>query len=188
MLKWLRGARILCATTWVACAEQRQPYLGGWPQDACAEDTVGMGHGVGQVARDFALVDPYGEAVHLHDFCDHQVALVAAAAWCEPCLVEAPELGEVAETYEEEGLLLVVLMGENRAGDVPDVDDLGSWAVNYGGHGNVIVLSDPGFATVADFEPSGFELPTMELINRESRVWAVGQRPLDFDFGPFVAD
>lgn len=51
------------------------PYAGGWRKGDCRNDIAPTGDDVGQVAADFALLDQYGEEVHLHDFCDRTVML-----------------------------------------------------------------------------------------------------------------
>lgn len=58
-----------------------KPYAGGWPKDSCRWDVDGEGWSKGDVAMDFALMDQYGEDVHLHDFCEHVVYIVFAAMW-----------------------------------------------------------------------------------------------------------
>lgn len=57
------------------------PYAGGWAIDACRDDVVASGNGVGQVTSDFELVDQHGELLRLHDFCDREVLLKGAAFW-----------------------------------------------------------------------------------------------------------
>ena len=59
----------------------RFPYAGGWPIGNCHADIVGTGNEVGDIAMDFALLDQFGEAVRLHDFCDRLVLLHAGAFW-----------------------------------------------------------------------------------------------------------
>lgn len=51
------------------------PYAGGWKKGDCRNDIDPTGDDVGEVAYDFALVDQYGDTVHLHDFCDRTVML-----------------------------------------------------------------------------------------------------------------
>ena len=47
------------------------PYKGGWAKDAhCRGQVSPTGNDAGEIAEDFALVDQYGDAFHLHDFCD----------------------------------------------------------------------------------------------------------------------
>ena len=56
------------------------PYIGGWTKDAaCRFDVQSTGNGVGQVADDFALVDQFGDTVHLHDFCGRGVLIEFSA-------------------------------------------------------------------------------------------------------------
>ena len=54
-------------------------YTGGYNVNPCSAATTG--YGVGQVAGDFALMDQYGETLHLSDFCGNAVVLVSAAFW-----------------------------------------------------------------------------------------------------------
>ena len=52
------------------------PYKGGWGKDfECRFDITPTGNEVGQIAEDFALVDQYGDTIHLHDFCGRPVLL-----------------------------------------------------------------------------------------------------------------
>jgi hypothetical protein len=61
--------------------EDHHPYLGGWPIGACHDDPVATGSAVGDVDQNFALLDQYGENVHLYDFCDKSVLLIYAGMW-----------------------------------------------------------------------------------------------------------
>ena len=57
-------------------------YEGGWPIDeSCPErlaNTDNFGNDAGDTPADFALLDQFGDTVHLHDFCDHVVLLIWA--------------------------------------------------------------------------------------------------------------
>jgi len=57
------------------------PYEGGWAKGACRSDVEGEGFAEGDVAKNFTMVDQFGEDVSLHDFCDRKVYLVFAAFW-----------------------------------------------------------------------------------------------------------
>lgn len=58
------------------------PYTGGYPIDGACRDAVeATGNEEGQVTDDFALVDQFGEDVHLHDFCGKAVLLISSAFW-----------------------------------------------------------------------------------------------------------
>lgn len=47
------------------------PYAGGWPIDACRHDVVATGYGRGDIIENVTFLDQYGEAVEIHDFCNH---------------------------------------------------------------------------------------------------------------------
>lgn len=51
------------------------PYTGGWRKGACRDEVSPTGNRPGEVAEDFALVDQFGDTVHLHDFCDRVVLI-----------------------------------------------------------------------------------------------------------------
>jgi hypothetical protein len=58
-----------------------KPYQAGWAIDACRDDVTSTGNSPGQVSDDFALMDQFGETVHLQDFCDRVVYMVFQAFW-----------------------------------------------------------------------------------------------------------
>jgi hypothetical protein len=51
------------------------PYLGGYPLNRCDTDPGEGDNIIGSVAKDFALVDQFGETVTLSDFCGDVVIL-----------------------------------------------------------------------------------------------------------------
>lgn len=62
--------------------ELPQVYQGGWEAatdcPARLAETDDYGNDEGDTPPDFALLDQYGERLHLHDFCDRVVLLVWA--------------------------------------------------------------------------------------------------------------
>ena len=52
-----------------------RPLRGRLEEGRCRDDIAPTGDAPGQIASDFALIDQYGEQVHLHDFCDRTVML-----------------------------------------------------------------------------------------------------------------
>lgn len=57
------------------------PYIGGWPIGACRTEVAATGKAEGDIDDNFALLDQFGESVHLYDFCDKTVYLLYAAFW-----------------------------------------------------------------------------------------------------------
>lgn len=148
---------------------QDHPYLGGWPIDACRDSVSSTGNGVGQITSDFSLLDQYGEQVHLHDFCGKEVLLLSSAMWCGPCQDEAPDMQRTYQQYEDQGFLVITLLGEDLSGRAPNQADLQDWANSFGlTHP---VLSDGGWNVTGRFLRSqSFSIPTMTLIGEGSEV------------------
>jgi hypothetical protein len=57
------------------------PYQGGWEIGSCSKDVKATGWSEGDTSNDFAMMDQFGETVHLHSFCQDVVYLVFAAFW-----------------------------------------------------------------------------------------------------------
>lgn len=55
---------------------------------------------VGSVAPDFELTDQDGQTVRLSDYAGNLVFLNFWATWCEPCIVEMPDMMALNETFK----------------------------------------------------------------------------------------
>jgi peroxiredoxin len=145
------------------------PYTGGWAIDDCHDELTGQGNGVGQVASDFTLVDQFGDDLRLHDFCGRAVVLVASAMWCGPCQSEAGELAGLYRQYEDQGLMVITLLGEDYGGRTPDQGDLQDWANSFGIDHPVV--ADPGFSVASRFVTGGtLYLPSTSLLGEGAVV------------------
>ncbi len=91
-------------------------------QGVCVAD--GTGNKVGDNVRNFTLTNCYGDAIDLHERCGKVEALwiVASAGWCGACESFVPVAGERAREYAEDGLDLMVVIGENAAGTEPSLE------------------------------------------------------------------
>ncbi len=139
------------------------PQLTTWGVDSCASSMVGQGNNVGQVATDFTLTDQNGDDLRLHDLCGRAVMLVASAMWCGPCQSEAIELAALYRQYEDDGFIVVTLLGEDSFGQVPNQADLQDWANSFGIDHPVV--ADPGFGVGARFVSGGsLYLPSTSLL------------------------
>jgi len=148
------------------------PYVGGWPIDACRHD-VGTGP---DIAEDFALIDQFGEEIRLHDFCDHVVLLVGCAGWEGSCgyhdlgygLMPNQTQGQY-ETYWDEGLMVVMMLGEDVQQAPPDIAFLNEYADALGITHPVV--TDPYFETTFRFvDGEGVGLPSMTLLGRGMEI------------------
>ena len=102
-----------------------------WPTDECADQLVGTGTGVGDIAPNFTMMSQHGTEVSLHDYCDRAVLLVGSAFWCEGCREEAPTLEPLYQEHKDQGLMIMTLLIENYDGEPPDQQDLNTWADEY---------------------------------------------------------
>lgn len=145
------------------------PYQGGWPIADCRYDVLVTGNGLGQSTSNFALTDQYGETLQLHDFCDRAIILVGSAMWCGPCRDEASVLGSWYNNFEDQGLMVITLLGEDMSYNAPDQTDLREWAESYGL--NHPVVADPGFGTSARFIDGKYiYLPSTTLLGADAEV------------------
>jgi cytochrome c biogenesis protein CcmG, thiol:disulfide interchange protein DsbE len=73
-----------------------------------------------EMAPEFALMNLDGESVALSDFRGSVVVIDFWATWCSPCLKSFPDLHEVVERNDEQGVVLLVVSldkTEKRARD-----------------------------------------------------------------------
>jgi peroxiredoxin len=61
----------------------------------------------GPVNLDFTLKDLNGADVRLADFKGKPLVVNFWATWCPPCLLETPELVELAEQYKSRGVTII---------------------------------------------------------------------------------
>lgn len=147
------------------------PYLAGWPIDPCRDDIQSTGNDVGDIAEGFELLDQFGETVSLHDFCDQTVVMVSSAMWCGPCQDEAPELQGWYEDFQDEGLMIITLLGEDMFGNAPSEAELLDWADSFGLEHPV--LSDGNWGVTGRYlQGFSFGIPTFHVIGPGAEVLA----------------
>jgi peroxiredoxin len=64
---------------------------------------------VGQLAPEFALRDPEGNARELGDYRGDVVWINFWASWCGPCRRELPDIQRLAAEFEDEGLVVLAV-------------------------------------------------------------------------------
>lgn len=91
-------------------------------QGVCVAD--GTGNKIGDNVRNFTLTNCYGDPVDLHDRCGKVEALwiVASAGWCGACESFVPVAAKRAKDFAEDGLDLMVVIGENASGAEPSLE------------------------------------------------------------------
>ena len=126
--------------------------------------SVPIGTGIGQRAPDFALPDHRGETVNLSDFRGKLVLLEFWRTTCPACQVSVAHLDLLRRTYEQEGLVvLLVSLGESS----PIVD---RYLTSYAYTGFVSLIESRGFyaGTAHTFGVNG--TPRLLLIDRSGVI------------------
>ncbi len=98
---------------------------GGGPASKGVESS-GEAPKVGFMAPDFDLPDPNGGRVRLSDFRGHPVFLNFWATWCVPCRSEMPQMQQVFEEKQNDGLAVVAInLGESAQPLLAFANELG---------------------------------------------------------------
>lgn len=163
------------------------PFQAGWQMDACRNSIESTGNADGQVAENFALMDQFGETVHLHDFCDQVVYVNFSAMWCGNCQAEAQTMEARYQGYVGKGVMFVEVMIEDVNNGEMDIDELNQWVDTYGL--TLPVVSDPGSATMWTYLGGNgtVGLPAPVLIDRGSVV-ASTNYPTDADIDALIGE
>jgi hypothetical protein len=101
-------------------------------QGVCVAD--GTGNKVGDNVRNFTMTNCLGEQVDMHDRCGKSEAVwfIATAGWCGACEAFVPEAAKRQKELADEGLDLVVVIGENAAGGAPSLEYCKDYAGSKG--------------------------------------------------------
>jgi peroxiredoxin len=114
------------------------------------------------IAPDFTLQTVDGRSVSLSDYKGKVVVINFWATWCPPCVREIPRLVRVADTYKDQGL---VMLGINTT-----FQDDAAKVARFGRDQNIsypILLDSQGAASQK--YPSHL-MPTTYLIDREGKI------------------
>ncbi len=72
----------------------------------------------GRANLDFTLKDMNGADVRLTDFKGKPLIINFWATWCAPCIIEQPELTELAAEYKDRGLAMVGISYNDTAAEI----------------------------------------------------------------------
>ncbi|PIE15710.1 MAG: hypothetical protein CSA66_08140, partial [Proteobacteria bacterium] len=101
-------------------------------QGSCVED--GTGDKIGDNIRNFTLQNCHGDYVDLHERCGKHEAvwIVASAGWCGACESFVPLAVARHDELADQGLELMVVIGENAASGQPSLEYCKDYALAKG--------------------------------------------------------
>jgi len=73
---------------------------------------------IGSVAPEFELLDQDGQTVRLSDYAGNLVFLNFWATWCEPCVVEMPDMMALNETFKSRPFKMLAISIDTNWEDV----------------------------------------------------------------------
>ena len=146
-----------------------------WVTQDPPADLVGEGWLEGQVVPDAHFFDQYGEEVAIWQFYGQLIALDVSTIWCSPCRELAAHVDATWQEYVDQDFMYLTLLGEDTQGDVPDTEELMTWATDYGI--TAPVLSDPDHHSY-DIVPDG-TYPRVVIIGRDLIVLEEQVFPVD---------
>ena len=138
-----------------------------WHQGSPPSCLEAEGLEAGEIAPDMRLVDQFGNEVSLWQFYGDLIVLDFSTMWCAPCAELAEGVTETWEEFEGEGFQYLTILSQDVYSNVPDVEDLDSWATDHAI--TAPVLSDDGTYTDVVIPP-GQSFPRLLLIDRDMRV------------------
>ena len=101
---------------------------------------------VGDTAPNFTEMDTNGSEFSLDSFQGRVILLSFSAMWCGPCRQETPELVQIYNTYNGQGLEIVQCIYEDEDSNPADQGDINRWVQEFG----IVftVVNDPDQSTV----------------------------------------
>ena len=139
-----------------------------WDTNVPPSNLRGEGFALGDVPKDFRLVDQHGAEVSLWQFYGSVILLDISTMWCAPCQRIAHHVNDTWEDYRDQGFMYITVLPEDIDGDTVEADDLDEWAGSFGIEAPVL----------ADNEGFGYEVepqkvwPVLMLIDRKMKVVA----------------
>jgi hypothetical protein len=157
-------------------------------QGNCVAD--GTGRNIGENIRNFTLMNCNGQEIDLHARCGQSKAtwFIASAGWCGACEAFVPEAAARAKLPENEGLDLIVVIGEDRLGGQPSLAYCREYAlakgldpentfVDHDGQGSWPVL----FGAINTYSGNSIGLPWNAVLDGQSMVYVWSSNAGDGD-------
>ena len=117
-----------------------------------------------RVNLDFTLKDVNGADVHLADLRGKPLLVNFWGTWCPPCVIETPELVDLAAQYKDRGLVIVGI----AYNDTPE--DVRKFAEKFGIPYQLLMSSDQAmdaFGLIDGFPTSFFVRPDGQIAGKQ---------------------
>ncbi len=128
-----------------------------------------FGPKVGELAPDFTVVGPDGQAIKLSDFRGRTVLIDIWATWCGPCVASMPHNSELAEKHAKDGLVILAVCADDARSNYD------GWVKRNAAKYKFLTAHDPAGKDGWDksvfntqYGVSGF--PTLFLIDKDGKV------------------
>lgn len=142
-------------------------------KEQIVEESVPCGWAPGEIACSFEALNQSNIKMRLHEFEGKVILLDFSTVWCYWCNVAAMEEKEIISLFDEDDLVWITVLVEDKNGNKPTVSVLKKWADKYGIDapvlgGDLSLLDYHDDGNDVGFRNGGF--PTFVLINKKMRI------------------
>ena len=149
-----------CNPTTVETSEEPSPIT--WEE---------CGYEIGEHPCDFTLEDQNGDDWNLYSNYGSIIILDFSTEWCAYCQVAASEANTFTAMYEDDDVLYITIMIEDRYGTSPPPEDMIDYWVQYFGLTEAVLRGDRNMLDASG--ENGWPIqawPTFFIIDREMKL------------------